>query len=81
MRESRNNFTKLATFAELQLVNIDYGRDLVLDKPARQERRMARIRGELAARTYQQHVYGLAQAGKFSLIVEHNCLDTGTFGN
>jgi len=35
---------------------------------------------QLAARTHQQHVYRLAQAGKFSLIVEHNRLDASAFG-
>jgi hypothetical protein len=71
---------KLTTLAELQFVKIDYGGDFILDKPPRQERRLARIGWQLPACTDQQHVYGLTQAGKFSLIVEHNCLDASAFG-
>src|SRR6516225_8671098 len=41
---------------------------------------MARIGWQLAARTNQQHVHGLAQAGKLPLVVENNGLNAGAFG-
>ena len=71
---------KLTTLGELQLVATDYCRDLLLDEPAREQRRVAEIGRQLAARSDQQHVHRLAQAAKLALTVEHDCLNACAFG-
>src|SRR5712691_684375 len=72
---------ELAALRQLKLVEIDYRRNLVLDKPAREQRGLARISRQLAASAHQQHVHGLAQACKFALIVQDDGLNARAFGD
>jgi hypothetical protein len=71
---------ELPTLYELQLVEVNYCGHLILDEPTREQRAVAGIGRQLATRTNQQHVDGLAQAGKLALMVEHNGLDASAFG-
>src|SRR5712692_2173889 len=70
-----------APLSELQLVEIDHRRDLVLEQPAREQRGVARICRQFTAGADQQHVHRLTQTCELALIVEDDGLDPGALSN
>src|SRR6266851_6349926 len=77
----QEEFYEVPTLGELELVEVDHRRYLVLEQPAREQRGVAGIGRQLAAGADQQHVDRFAQTRELALVIQHDRLDPAAFGD
>ena len=77
----QEEFYEAPAVRQLEFVEIHDRGNLVFEQSPRKQRRVARIRGQLAAGADQQHVDRFAQTCELALVVENDGLDPGALGN
>src|SRR6266851_1183474 len=65
----KEEFYEVPALGELELVEVDHRRHLVLEQPAREQRSMTGIGRQLAAGAHQQHVDRFAQTRELALVI------------
>src|SRR5229473_1172251 len=73
----QEEFYEVPALGELELVEVDHRRNLVLEQPAREQRGMTGIGRQLAAGADQQHVDRFAQTRELALVIQYDGLNPG----
>src|SRR5712692_6713142 len=73
----QEEFYEVPALGELELVEVEHGRNLVLEQPAREQRGMTGIGRQLAAGADQQHVDRFAQTRELALVIQYDGLNPG----
>src|SRR5713101_1912906 len=73
----KEQFYEVPALGELELVEVDHRRNLVLEQPAGEQRGVTRIGRQLAGGADQQHVDRFAQTRELALVIQYDGLDPG----